>query len=127
MNTSTTHELAALCKGMTDKTFDLASDDQRAARLVRSERAARSARVRENELRDARAAYRLHGIKTPFELLSALQNVHAAITDTSAASWMHPYREALLELVTNMDADLNTPPDPERELARARRIADTPL
>ena len=103
--TITTHELAIMFAG--DEPFDLASPEQCAAREARTESAAHRARIRDNELRDARAAYRLHGIKTPFELLAALQNVHAAITDTSAASWMHPYRDALMKVILKMDTEIN--------------------
>ena len=125
MNASTHAELTELVQRGVPQ-FDLASVEEVTARANRVAKAQHAARIRHNELSDARQAYRTHGVRDPLELLLALQNIESSITDQSKASWMAPFQERLLELVTDMDAELNQPPpSPERLAARDRRIADT--
>ncbi len=113
MNASTHAELTELVQRGVPQ-FDLGSAEQIAAREVRTQQARQSARIRHNELSDARQAYRTHGVRDPVELLAALQNIESSIRDRSAASWMAPYAARLLEFVTDLDTSLNNP-DPDAD------------
>ena len=69
-----------------------------AARLQRIEGATITRRVRDAELALAREIYRRHGIQHDGELLQALQSIEANCPDS-------PYKERLLALILDMDAE----------------------
>jgi hypothetical protein len=68
------------------------------ARAKRIEAATVASRLRTSELELAREIYRRHGIRDDAELLRALQSVHANCQDS-------PYRDRLMELMLDMDAE----------------------
>lgn len=83
--------------------------------------------ARHAALSQARGLTREVGIREEFEFLAALQNIHASVNTgpTRLADW----NAKLLELITDIDAEINElPPEaPEYGSERAQFDARTPM
>lgn len=76
-----------------------------AARTERIQAANQAHEARMRALATCRALYRAHGVKGPWELLEALQSIHASASgDTITQEFM----ERLSELIADFDAELNS-------------------
>lgn len=87
--------------------LDLASEQETASRRNRMAAAAQARIARQRDRSEAMHLLRKHGVRSPEELLSLMQCIHAAIEKPTMDTRLRDAADRLIELAVDLDGELN--------------------